>query len=40
MTRIYCIRYGQSISNAGGLTMEHAAIPLSLLGVAQAAALA
>ena len=40
MTRIYCVRHGQSVSNAGGVTMEHAAIPLSPLGVAQAAALA
>ena len=36
---LYCVRHGQSVANAGGLTMEHAAIPLSPLGVAQAAAL-
>lgn len=40
VTRIYCVRHGQSVANAGGLTMEHAAIPLSPLGVVQAAALA
>ena len=40
MSRIYCVRHGQSVSNAGGVTMEHAAIPLSPLGHAQAAALA
>jgi len=36
---VYCVRHGQSVANAGGLTMEHSAIPLSPLGVAQAAAL-
>lgn len=36
---IYCVRHGESVSNAGGLTMEHSAIPLSPLGLAQAAAL-
>ena len=40
MTRIYCVRHGQSTANAGGVTMEHAAIPLSRLGIAQAEALA
>ena len=40
MTLVYCVRHGQSVSNAGGVTMEHAAIPLSPLGAAQAAALA
>ena len=40
MTRIYCVRHGQSTANAGGVTMEHAAIPLSQLGIAQAEALA
>ena len=39
MTTIYCVRHGQSVANAGGVTMEHAAIPLSPLGLAQAAAL-
>ena len=37
---LYCVRHGQSVANAGGLTMEHSAIPLSPLGIAQAAALA
>lgn len=36
---VYCVRHGQSVANAGGLTMEHSTIPLSPLGVAQAAAL-
>ena len=40
MTRIYFVRHGQSVANAGGVTMEHAAIPLSALGAAQATALA
>ena len=40
MTRIYCVRHGQSTANAGGMTMEHAAIPLSRLGIAQAEVLA
>ena len=40
MTRIYCVRHGQSTANAGGVTMEHAAIPLSRLGIAQAEVLA
>ena len=39
MTTVYCVRHGQSVSNAGGLTMAHADIPLSPLGVSQAAAL-
>ena len=39
MTTVYCIRHGQSVANAGGVTMEHAAIPLSARGLAQAAAL-
>ena len=39
MTTVYCVRHGQSVANAGGMTMEHAAIPLSALGLAQAAAL-
>ena len=37
---VYCVRHGQSVANAGGLTMEHSAIPLSPLGIAQAATLA
>lgn len=40
MTRIYCVRHAQSTANAGGVTMEHSAIPLSPLGRAQAAELA
>lgn len=40
MTTVYCVRHGQSTANAGGVTMEHAAIPLSRLGIAQAEALA
>ncbi len=34
------IRHGQSVANAGGVTMEHAAIPLSDLGERQAEHLA
>ncbi len=37
---IYFVRYGQSTANAGGVTMEHADIPLSELGRAQAELLA
>lgn len=37
---IYFVRHGQSTANAGGMTMEHAQIPLSDLGRAQAALLA
>jgi alpha-ribazole phosphatase len=33
---IYFIRHGESIANAGGLTMEHGAIPLSDKGKNQA----
>ena len=40
MTRLYFVRHGQSLSNAGGPTMEHATIPLTPLGLAQADALA
>lgn len=40
MTRIHFVRHGESIANAGGVTMEHALIPLSPLGYAQADALA
>ena len=36
---VYCVCHGQSVANAGGVTMEQAAIPLSTLGMAQAAAL-
>ena len=38
--RIFFVRHGQSTANAGGVTMEHANIPLSPLGLAQARALA
>ena len=37
---ILFVRHGQSVANAGGVTMEHAAIPLSSLGVRQAHTLA
>lgn len=37
---IYFVRHGQSTANAGGMTMEHAQIPLSDLGYVQAAMLA
>ena len=37
---IYLVRHGQSLANAGGVTMEHAAIPLTELGHRQAQALA
>lgn len=40
MKTITFIRHGQSVANAGGVTMEHGAIPLSELGNAQARALA
>lgn len=40
MARIYFIRHGESVANAGGVTMAHAIIPLSPLGVAQAATVA
>ena len=40
MTRLYFVRHGQSAANAGALTMEHATIPLTPLGLAQAEALA
>ena len=36
---VYCVRHGPSVANAGGMTTENAAIPLSALGLAQAAAL-
>ena len=37
---IYFVRHGQSTANAGGVTMAHAAIPLSELGRQQAALVA
>ncbi len=37
---IYFVRHGQSTANAGGVTMAHAAIPLSELGRRQAAMVA
>jgi broad specificity phosphatase PhoE len=39
-TRLFFVRHAESIANAGGITMNHALIPLSSNGVAQAAALA
>jgi broad specificity phosphatase PhoE len=40
VTKIYFVRHGESVANAGGVTMEHALIPLSSLGRAQAEAIA
>lgn len=40
MKTITFIRHGESVANAGGVTMAHDAIPLSALGHRQAAALA
>ena len=40
LTRLYFVRHAQGVANAGGVTMEHADIPLSSLGMTQAAALA
>ncbi|MCL2524165.1 MAG: histidine phosphatase family protein [Betaproteobacteria bacterium] len=40
MSTLYLIRHGESLANAGGITMEHAAIPLTELGHQQAQALA
>lgn len=40
MKTLTFIRHGESIANAGGVTMAHDAIPLSELGKAQAQALA
>lgn len=40
MKKIVFVRHGQSVANAGGVTMEHAEIPLSPLGIQQAALLA
>ena len=37
---IYFVRHGESVSNAGGITMEHAKIPLTPRGYAQAIAVA
>ncbi len=37
---IYFVRHGQRTANAGGMTMEHAQIPLYDLGRVQAATLA
>ena len=39
MTRIYFVRNGESVANAGGVTMDHAVIPLSPLGLVQAQAI-
>ena len=39
MRKIYFVRHGQSLANAGGVTMEHHAIPLTDIGHRQAAAL-
>ena len=40
MARIHFVRHGEGVANAGGVTMALATIPLSPLGVAQAATLA
>ena len=40
MARIFFVRHGESTANAGAVTMEHASIPLSPLGLAQAQAVA
>lgn len=40
MKTLTYIRHGESVSNAGGLTMAHEAVPLSELGHTQARALA
>ena len=40
MKKIYFVRHGQSLANAGGVTMDHHAIPLTDIGHRQAAALA
>jgi alpha-ribazole phosphatase len=39
-TRIYFVRHGESVSNAGGITMPHADIPLTKRGQEQAMAVA
>lgn len=36
MKSIYFIRHGESVANAGGVTMRHDLIPLSEIGLAQA----
>ncbi|WP_310165950.1 phosphoglycerate mutase family protein [Pseudoxanthomonas japonensis] len=36
---IYLVRHGESVSNAGGITMPHALIPLTEAGCKQADAL-
>ncbi len=40
MKKIYFVRHGQSLANAGGITMEHHAIPLTNIGLRQATMLA
>jgi broad specificity phosphatase PhoE len=40
VTRLTFVRHAQRVANAGGVTMEHALILLSPLGVAQAACVA
>jgi broad specificity phosphatase PhoE len=40
LKKVILVRHGQSLSNAGGLTMAHDAIPLTPLGEAQAGKLA
>ncbi|PZP32963.1 MAG: histidine phosphatase family protein [Roseateles depolymerans] len=40
MRRLTLVRHGQSLANAGGVTMKHADIPLTELGWQQAAAVA
>ncbi|MGH8447583.1 MAG: histidine phosphatase family protein [Solimonas sp.] len=40
MKRVIFVRHGESVSNAGGITMENAAIPLSERGRRQAVAIA
>lgn len=40
MRKIYFVRHGQSVCNVGGVTMEHAEIPLTGTGKAQAHLLA
>jgi broad specificity phosphatase PhoE len=39
-TTLYFVRHGESVANAGGITMEHASIPLTPHGRAQALAVA
>lgn len=40
MTTVYFVRHGQSLANAGGVTMAHHEIPLTQTGRSQASALA